>query len=441
MTRLTRVCYCWMGADVSNHFITFNPGEMGRRVVESVVRQHAEEAAFQWVRRSSAVRSPKYSLKDIAALDNRVEAHVDGLRLAGEQAWVVCEEALANDPGEMFAATAFAFRAAPDKLASRLETLLARLESAPELQRGFLGGLGFSSWPSISTYARSWLASDAPLLKALGLAAFRIHQRAPPDASLQQALAMVEPEVLQEALSLVGELAVERSAPTIPAEPKGPARLRLLWALSSLHLQRTAPAMPVLHSLADEDSREAQPAAELLVRRLDEQSALKWIRQGMGRPDRRRRAVLAVGAAGYPKLVDDLVSLMEDEAIARAAGFAFTMLTGADLEFLDLDGEPPIPSDEEVDSAIADPDAELPWPHVARIRDWWAQNKKDYLAGRRYLMGLPVERASLQRVLVSGKQPHRRAAALEQVLLDAKTPLYPTSKPGWAQARDLLGWP
>ncbi len=430
-----------MGADVSNHFIAFKPGEIGRMVVESVVHQHAEEAAFQWARRSSAIRSPRYSLKDVAALDNRVEAHVAGLRLAGEPAWVACEEALEDGPGEMFAATAFVFRTEPDKLASRLETLLARLESTPELQRGFVGGLGFSSWPSISTHARSWVESEAPLLKALGLTAFRVHQKPPPEVTLQRALAMVDPGVIQEALRLVGEMAVGRSVQLLPSEPKGPAPLRLLWARSNLHLQRTAPAMPVLHALADEDSSEAQPAAELLVRRLDEQSALKWIRQGLGRNDRRRRAVFAVGAAGYPKLVDDLLSVMEDESISRVAGFAFTMLTGADLEFLDLNREPPEPSDEDVDPAIEDPDAELPWPHVARVRDWWTQYKKDYVAGRRYLMGLPVERTSLQRVLAVGKQPHRRAAALEQVLLDAKTPLYLTSKPGWAQARELLGWP
>ena len=252
---------------------------------------------------------------------------------------------------------------------------------------------------------------------------------------------MADTGVLQEALRLVGELGVERSVPTLPPEPKGPARLRLLWAHSNLHLQRVAPAMPVLRALADEGSPEAQPAADLLVRRLDEQSALKWIRQGLGRPDRCRRAVLAAGAAGYPKLVDDLMSLMEDDALSRAAGFGFTMLTGADLELLDLNRDAPVPPDEGEDPTTEDLDAELPWPNVARVRDWWAQNKKDYRAGQRYLMGLPVERTNLERVLASGKQPHRRAAALERALLDARTPLYPTSKPGREQARELLGWP
>jgi hypothetical protein len=48
-------------------------------VIESIVEQHAEEAAFLWLLRDAAVRAPHYSLKDLADIDERVEAHIDGL--------------------------------------------------------------------------------------------------------------------------------------------------------------------------------------------------------------------------------------------------------------------------------------------------------------------------------------------------------------------------
>lgn len=422
-------------------FLGFKPGEIGRMVVESVVQEHAGEAAFQWRRRARAVRSPKYALKDLAELDNRVDAHVDGLRVAGERAWVECEENLANGPGEMFAATAFVLRAEPDQTSSGLNAILAHVEANPELQAGLVSGIGFSAWSRVNDHAQSWLESDVPFRMALGLAAFRVHRRAPPEAALLRALAVSDNRVRQEAIRLIGELGLERSASALPPIPEGPDRLRFLWARSHLFIQRAGPAMPVLRALADEDGPEAQPAAELLVRRLDERLALEWIRRGLGRLDCRRRAVFAAGAVGYPRLMDELMSLMEDDTMARAAGFAFTLLTGADLEFLDLNRDPPVPLDEDVDEIVEDPDEELPWPHVARVRDWWTRNKKGYHAGQRYLMGQPVERTNLERVLASGKQPHRRAAALELALLDAKTPLYPTSKPGREQARELLGWP
>jgi hypothetical protein len=56
-------------------------------VIPTIIEQHAEEAAFLWLLRDAAVRAPHYSLKNLADLDNRVEAHLDGLRIAGLEGW------------------------------------------------------------------------------------------------------------------------------------------------------------------------------------------------------------------------------------------------------------------------------------------------------------------------------------------------------------------
>jgi len=52
-------------------------------IIANVVLQHAEEAAFLWLLRHAAVAAPHYSLADLGKLDGRVEAHLDGLRIAG----------------------------------------------------------------------------------------------------------------------------------------------------------------------------------------------------------------------------------------------------------------------------------------------------------------------------------------------------------------------
>ncbi len=41
-------------------------------IIESIVTQHAEEAAFLWLLRDSAIQEPHYSLKGLAKLDDRV---------------------------------------------------------------------------------------------------------------------------------------------------------------------------------------------------------------------------------------------------------------------------------------------------------------------------------------------------------------------------------
>jgi len=53
-------------------------------VVEEIIEKHAEDTAYLWLQRDAAVREPHYSLADLARLDNRVEANIDGLRIAGD---------------------------------------------------------------------------------------------------------------------------------------------------------------------------------------------------------------------------------------------------------------------------------------------------------------------------------------------------------------------
>ena len=63
-------------------------------IIQTVIDQHAEETAFLWLLRDAAVSAPHYTLKDLAELEGRVEAHLDGLRIAGDPGWEVCERAL-----------------------------------------------------------------------------------------------------------------------------------------------------------------------------------------------------------------------------------------------------------------------------------------------------------------------------------------------------------
>src|ERR1017187_6046816 len=102
-------------------------------LVSSVLSQHAEGAAFLWELRSRAIAASHYSLADLAKLDLRVEAHLDGLRVAGEAGWEICKEALSTgESGEVFAAAVLAFESG-DK--DRVETVLEAGAAEPERSR------------------------------------------------------------------------------------------------------------------------------------------------------------------------------------------------------------------------------------------------------------------------------------------------------------------
>jgi uncharacterized protein (TIGR02270 family) len=67
--------------------------------------EYFEELGFLWGQRRRALDSPKRTLRELKDLEDRIEAHVDALVVAGEQVVSMAESALsADDPLAVFAA-------------------------------------------------------------------------------------------------------------------------------------------------------------------------------------------------------------------------------------------------------------------------------------------------------------------------------------------------
>src|SRR5258708_17381639 len=99
--------------------------------ISPILSQYFEGASFLWQLRSGAVVAPHYSLADLAKLDQRVEANLDGVRIAGEAGWEICKEALSSaEAGEVFAAAVLAL-ASGNK--DRLETVFGAGAAVLEL--------------------------------------------------------------------------------------------------------------------------------------------------------------------------------------------------------------------------------------------------------------------------------------------------------------------
>ncbi|MET3577128.1 hypothetical protein ABID19_000143 [Mesorhizobium robiniae] len=77
-------------------------------VLENVVRQHAEMAAFLWTvydgHLLSPDKNPEMDEERLSRLIERLEAHLDGLRVAGADGLRIAEERYAEYPeaGELF---------------------------------------------------------------------------------------------------------------------------------------------------------------------------------------------------------------------------------------------------------------------------------------------------------------------------------------------------
>jgi uncharacterized protein (TIGR02270 family) len=128
---------------------------------------------------------------------------------------------------------------------------------------------------------------------------------------------------------------------------------------------------------------------------------------------------------------------------ARAAGEAFTLITGADLDALQLwraqpddfeSGPNENPEDDNVD---LDADEGLMWPDQQKVEKWWTTNGPRFQKATRYFMGAPVTREHCIDILKNGYQRQRILAAHYLSLLNPGTPLFNTSAPAWRQQKLL----
>ena len=138
---------------------------------EEDVDQHAGDAACLWSRREAACRSSAYRLADLAFLDQRIDAHLDGLRLAGDEGWDACLDALdaAEEPADLFAPAAIAAESDDPRPMGKV---LDATKGEAEGLRIVAAALGWASPSALGRVLERLLAPRCPpVLHTLGLTA------------------------------------------------------------------------------------------------------------------------------------------------------------------------------------------------------------------------------------------------------------------------------
>ena len=396
-------------------------------IILDVVEQHAEDAAFLWNLRDAATDEPHYALRHLAALEERIEAHIDGLRVAGEAglaiAWAQLDQY--GGPGELFVVATLSLES---RNPTSLERALQFAESAPVSRRGFFGALGWVSRDALRGQIVAWLDDTSSFRRLAGVVACSLH-RADLSSRMQHLLAD-EPAVRARALRLVGELGSTGVREQVRVALNDDDEACRFWAAWSAGLlgDRTS-AIPVLQDYAAGGSVFKWRALDLVVRLMDHDSAIAWIRHLGRNPSHGRLLVIGAGILGDPVAVPWLIQKMSEPVLARVAGESVSMITGWDLSEQGLDGEAPEeftagPTDDPGDENVAvDLEENLPWPNQLKIQARWEKEQAHFAEGVRHLTGLPWTRDCCNHVLREGYQRQRRAAAYNLALIDAGRPL------------------
>jgi uncharacterized protein (TIGR02270 family) len=367
------------------------------------------------------VQDPAADLARLTFLDERVEAHLDGLRLAGEPGWEACTAALAEgEPGAVFTAGVLcAERPEPDR--ALLETAAAE----PRLARAFVSALGWSPFPKVRALVHELLAADgAPDLQYLGLAACAVH-REDPGPALAAAVSSSHARLRARALRAVGELGrddlLEALRDGLRASDE-PVRFAACWAGAIFD---DASAREGLWALAVDGGPFATRACAMAMRRAPPATAAPAL-VSLGT----RAALAGAAALGDPSLIPWLLEQTEVPGSARRAGWAVSTITGIDLTRQKATRSAPEdfsggPTDDPEDERVAmDADASLPWPEPVALRAIWQAEQGRFKQGTRYLLGERLTPAHLDKVLRSGAQPARAAAAIELRLAQNAGPIF-----------------
>jgi len=411
--------------------------------IQDILNQFAEEASFLWFLRGKLVHAPHFSLDDLARFDERLEAQVDGLRVAGDASWEICRSSLVGGVAEgVFAPALLAFDSGDnDRFHEVMETVGEDRVKADAV----ISALGWLPFERAEPHISRFLGDESPFRRYIGIAAVASHRHDPGRHHLNKAVNDTFPPLIARGLRAYGELGRSSELNDFRlqdylADYDDEIRFCAAWSSS---LAGIGTAVEVLKSFVTPDSKYADKAVNVSVRCMRPAAALAWQWELAQSPETIRLATIGAGALGDPILVPWLIDRMNTPALARVAGEAFTMLTGVDIELEKLSGARPEgfnagPNDDPKDHNVAmDADDDLPWPDADLVSAWWDKNSGCYQSGTRHLLGKPVSTDSLRVILKTGLQRQRAAAALELALLNPGKPLFEVHAPAARQRQGV----
>ncbi|MEI9405327.1 HEAT repeat domain-containing protein [Mesorhizobium argentiipisi] len=308
------------------------------QIIPDIVRQHVEQAAFLWAQRDLLAAQEPPDEKVIADIDRRLEANLDGVRVAGSAVWPFVIAAYNDFPekGELFL---YGWTAIEQTDGQRILEAVEEGRTRDDDAHGLVGALAWHDAKAIRPLVRNWIASEDEFKRYLAVAACLEHGVDPKDLLVRL---VRDPDMRVRATSLRlagtakrGDL-VREIATALESQHEA---VRLSGALALNELGHAALAKPELHKQVLANGPDALIALRAIVKIGPDKDVRTWMGGLLKSPDTAPLAVRGAGMLGDRTILNWLIRQMRDPTLAVAAGGAllelFPEARNADLFTLD----------------------------------------------------------------------------------------------------------
>ncbi|MDA7746352.1 TIGR02270 family protein [Psychromonas sp.] len=394
-------------------------------VYRDIYEQFCTDASFLWLLRSIVVDQPHYNLSDLAGLEQRIDAHLDGLMTNVDTGWAACKAALEfEEPGEVFTAMVIAVRSHDVNKIKHAVTVGVK---STRNMAALTSALGWLSDELSLPWIQRFLNGKDMEHKLLGISSCSIKRHDPAEMInkiLSKNTCLDDIVLYSRTIRLVGELRRQDCMPALSVAKKHANPQVIFWAhWSSILLGDKSSLMSLKSFVFDTTSEFHDLAIQIVFRKLTIENARMWISQLAKDSAMNRTVIKATAVLGDPHAVNWLIEQMRDNKLAKLAGEAFVLITGSDLQVNQLtmvtpSSHPLYPNDDSDSEDVGlDEDENLPHPDINKVTALWRSIGTNFIVGQRYFMGKSISINWLQYIINNGTQRQRHSAALELALI------------------------
>jgi len=405
---------------------------MSLDVIPPLIDQHARDAAFYWRQIDVSRFSPIVTQQKLKHFHRQLDAHLDGLCVAGESGWKAAYKNLTRwkTQGEAFVCMWLALGLQNEAHFDALRRIIS--EHPDTTVRGVIGAMARLPYAQAEPLLNLWLNSSNELLLEIALRAFGAQRKAP-GKDLSELFVHTNPRIRAACCQLTGKLRLQAHQSNIhQALVDIEAQVREQAALANFWLSPKASITDELYELLTRNLQNtpkrglasviAKRRMELLARMLGHTTS-----RGSERlpqllstlPERLR--ILMLAHHGDPAQLPYLLHALENETTARLAFWAIGLITGIDTTAPELCAPAPEPKEgaNTLSTATDDADVGLEWPNVPIVV---AACQPFSLKTGPLLMGQTPTIKHCLNVMATAPQAARFAASWHWARLDAKAP-------------------